>query len=61
MGIYLMHVMGLVVMSRTLIYKSWTISAFVTIPLIAILDFLLCWLGTFIMSKIPVFKKFVFW
>ena len=61
MGIYLMHVMGLVVMSKTLIYQDWTLSAFVTIPLIAILDFLLCWLGTFIMSKIPVFKKFVFW
>ena len=61
MGIYLMHVMGLVVMSRTLIYKSWTISAFVTIPLIAILDFLLCWLGTFIMSKIPVIKQFSSW
>jgi surface polysaccharide O-acyltransferase-like enzyme len=61
MGIYLMHVMGLVVMSKTLIYQDWTLSTFVTIPLIAILDFLLCWLGTFIMSKIPVIKRFSSW
>jgi surface polysaccharide O-acyltransferase-like enzyme len=61
MGIYLMHVMGLVVMSNILFYRDWILSAFVTIPLIAIIDFFFCWLGTYIMSRIPVIKQFSSW
>lgn len=61
MGIYLMHVMGLAVLSQILFYKDWILSTFVTIPLIAIIDFLLCWIGTYIMSKIPGMKRFSSW
>lgn len=61
MSIYLMHAMVLTVISKTLCYRDWTLSAFVIIPLVVIIVFFLCWLGALIMSKIPVIKQFSSW